>query len=60
MRKPNNVVFTVTKVLFDEMMSQVEGIGYYELFLPVIHFKTVRLMLTPSALEGWHMQGLDV
>lgn len=40
--------------------GQEEGIDSVKLFSPVVHFETVRLMLALAALEGWHIEGLDV
>ena len=40
--------------------SQVEGIDYDQIFSPVVRFETVRLMLALSALENWHISGLDI
>jgi hypothetical protein len=40
--------------------SQVEGIDYDEVFSPVVHFETVRIMFALAALSGWHISGLDV
>src|ERR1700744_5017324 len=40
--------------------SQVEGVNYDEIFLPVVRFETVRMMLTLAALRDWHISGLDV
>ena len=40
--------------------SQVEGIDYNELFSPVVHFESVRLMLTLAALHNWYMTGVDI
>ena len=40
--------------------SQVEGIDYNELFSPVVHFETVRLMFALASLEGWYITSLDV
>ena len=39
---------------------QIEGIDFNEIFSPVVRFETVRLMLVLSALEDWHITGLDV
>jgi hypothetical protein len=39
---------------------QVEGIDFDEIFSPVVHFKTVRLMIALTSLENWHIQGVDV
>uniref|UniRef100_A0A0W0FDG7 Reverse transcriptase Ty1/copia-type domain-containing protein n=1 Tax=Moniliophthora roreri TaxID=221103 RepID=A0A0W0FDG7_MONRR len=40
--------------------SQVKGIDYDELFSPVVHFETVRVLLALAALEDWEIQVLDV
>ena len=40
--------------------SQVEGMDYDQVFSPVVHFETVRLIISMAALENWHMHGLDV
>ena len=40
--------------------SQQEGIDFNEIFSPVVHFETVRLMLALSALQDWHMEAVDV
>jgi hypothetical protein len=40
--------------------SQVEGVDYDAIFSPVVRFETVRLLLALSALEDWHISGLDV
>lgn len=40
--------------------SQVEGLDFDQIFSPVVRFETVRLMLALSALEDWHISGLDV
>ena len=40
--------------------SQVEGVDYNKLFLPVVHFESVHLMLTLAALHNWYMTGVDV
>ena len=40
--------------------SQIEGIDFNEIFSPVVRFETVQLMLALSALEDWHITGLDV
>ena len=40
--------------------SQVEGIDFNEIFSPVVHFETVRLMLALSSLEDWYIEALDV
>ena len=39
---------------------QIEGIDFNEIFSPVVRFETVQLMLMLSALEDWHITGLDV
>ena len=39
---------------------QVEGVDYNELFSPVVRFKSVRLMLTLTALHNWYMTGVDI
>jgi len=40
--------------------SQVEGLDFDQVFSPVVHFETVRLMLVLAALENWYITGLDV
>jgi Reverse transcriptase (RNA-dependent DNA polymerase) len=40
--------------------SQIEGIDYDEIFLPVVRFETVQMMIALAALKKWHIQGLDV
>jgi hypothetical protein len=40
--------------------SQVKDIDYNQVFLPVVRFKTVRVMLALCALENWHIEGLNV
>ena len=40
--------------------SQIEGIDFNEIFSPVVHFETVRIMLALAALNNWHISALDV
>jgi hypothetical protein len=40
--------------------SQVEGVDYDEIFSPVIHYETIRMMFALSALESMYMTGLNV
>lgn len=40
--------------------SQIEGIDFEEIFSPVVRFETVRLAFALSALNNWHIEGLDV
>jgi Reverse transcriptase (RNA-dependent DNA polymerase) len=40
--------------------SQIEGIDYDKIFLPVVQFETVRMMIALAALKKWHIQGLDI
>jgi hypothetical protein len=40
--------------------SQVEGIDYNELFLPVVHYETACLLFSVAALEDWDMFSVDV
>jgi Reverse transcriptase (RNA-dependent DNA polymerase) len=40
--------------------SQVEGIDFNELFSPVVHFESVRLILALSALEDYYRVSVDV
>ena len=40
--------------------SQVEGLDFDQIFSPVVHFETVRLILALAALEGWTISRLDI
>jgi Reverse transcriptase (RNA-dependent DNA polymerase) len=40
--------------------SQIEGVDYDEIFLPVVRFETVWMMIALAALKKWHIQELDV
>ena len=40
--------------------SQIEGINFDQIFSPVVWYESVRLLLAAAALEGWHIEGLDV
>jgi hypothetical protein len=40
--------------------TQVEGIDYDNIFSPVVHYETVRLMVALAALQHWHMSSVDV
>jgi len=40
--------------------SQVKGIDFDELFSPVVHYKTVQLLLAVAALEDLDIQSIDV
>jgi len=40
--------------------SQVEGLDFDQVFSPVVHFETMRLMLALAALENWYITGLDI
>jgi len=43
-----------------EGFSQIKGIDFDKIFSPVVHYETVCLILALSALEDWHITGLDV
>ena len=40
--------------------SQIEGVDFNEVFSPVVHYKSVRLILALTALEQWHLEAVDV
>ena len=40
--------------------SQVEGIDFNELFSPVVHYESVRLIFALSAIENYYCVGVDV
>lgn len=40
--------------------SQIEGVDFDEIFSPVVRFESMCLILALTALEGWHISGLDV
>jgi Reverse transcriptase (RNA-dependent DNA polymerase) len=40
--------------------SQIEGVDYDEIFLPVVRFETVWMMIALAALKKWHIQELDI
>ncbi|KAJ8475068.1 hypothetical protein ONZ45_g15738 [Pleurotus djamor] len=40
--------------------SQREGIDFNEIFSPVVRYETFRMILALAAVEGWHLEGLDV
>ena len=40
--------------------SQIEGIDYEELFSPVVHYESVRIIFALTALEHWHLEAVDV
>ena len=40
--------------------SQHKETNYMDIYSPVIHFETVRLMLGLATLEKWYITGLDV
>ena len=40
--------------------SQIEGIDYEELFSPVVHYESVRIIFALTALEHWHLEAVGV
>jgi len=40
--------------------SQIEGIHFDQIFSPVVRYESIRLLLVAAALEGWHIEGLNV
>ena len=40
--------------------SQVEGIDYSDIFLPVVRYESARLMFALASLQNWHMRSVDV
>jgi len=40
--------------------SQIEGIDFDQIFLPVVQYESVHLLLAAAALEGWHIEELNV
>ena len=40
--------------------SQVKGLDFDQVFSPVVHFKTVHLMLALATLENWYITKLNI
>jgi len=40
--------------------SQIEGIDFDHIFSLVVRYESVHLLLAVTALENWHIEGLDV
>ena len=40
--------------------SQIEGVDYDEIFSPVVRYETFCITCALAALEGWHMDALDI
>ena len=40
--------------------SQVKGIDYDDIFLPVVRYESMHLMVALAALQQWHMCSVDV
>ena len=40
--------------------SQIEGIGFDQIFSPAVWYESICLLLAIAALEQWHIEGLDV
>jgi len=40
--------------------SQIKGIDFHQIFSPVVWYESVCLLLAAAALEGWHIEGLNV
>jgi len=40
--------------------SQIEGIDFNQIFSPVVRYESICLLLAAAALEGWHIEGLNV
>jgi len=40
--------------------SQIKGIDFDHIFSPVVWYESVCLLLVVTALENWHIEGLDV
>ena len=40
--------------------SQVEGIDYDDIFLPVVRYETAHLIFALASLQNWHMRSVDV
>jgi len=40
--------------------SQIKGIDFNQIFSLVVWYESIQLLLVAAALEGWHIEGLDV
>jgi len=40
--------------------SQIEGIDFDQIFSLVVRYKSIHLLLVAAALEGWHIERLNV
>ena len=62
----NHWIFTTTSDghkkarLVAKGFSHIKGIDFDHIFSPVVRYESVCLLLAVTALENWHIEGLDI